>query len=148
MPTSAPPTAVSKVPVTCRVADEGDGELVKHLFTVCTEAPCDWLNWEYVSPHWIIGYVGEQPAGLILVGLGRPFGWIESLMVVPTLSKMQKGRLVHALEDAAYTVLLAYGAQGAVCAVEDGHTEFHDIVQRRGFVPIRHGTTYLKRLVS
>lgn len=144
MPTSAPPTVRSKL--TCRVADARDGELVKDLFTRCKEAPCEWLHWEHVSPHWIIGYVNDEPAGLVLVGFGRPFGWIESMMTLPTLTTYQQGRLVHALKDAAYTVLTTYGAQGVVCAVEDTNVTFHRAVRRAGFVPIRHGITYFKRL--
>lgn len=145
MPTLLQNTVRSKV--TARLAEPHEGELVKSIFTQCFEAPCHWLDWTDVSPHWIIGEVNGEPKGLIMVGLGKPWGWMECLMVHPSLSKVTKGRLFTALERAAYSVLRASGAQGAVCTVSHANPSLHDIVQRKRFVPIGNGQTYLKRLL-
>lgn len=138
-------TVASKV--TVRPALPTEGALIKDLFTRCVEAPCEWMVFEDVYPHWLIGEVDGVPSGIVMVGFGRPFGWIECLMVLPTLSEIQKAKVTTLMGDAAYDVLRLYGAQGAVCSVSDTTPNFQRIVQRRGFVPMGHGSVYLKRLI-
>lgn len=140
-------TSCAVATVSCRLAQPHEGLLVKDLFTRCYQAPCEWLSWEHVSPHWILGELNGVPSGMVMVGAGRPFGWIELLMVLPELSSQEKGRLVSALEVCAYEVLKTWGAQGAICTVADNNPSFHRIVRRKGFVPQQHGTVYLKRLL-
>ena len=139
-------TATATQTVTCRLAQPDEGQLVKSVFTRCYQAPCEWLSWDNLSPHWVIAELDGLASGLVLIGMGRPFGWIECLMVDPSLSQQSKARLVSALEVCAYDVLRAYGATGALCTVGDGNESFHRIVQRRGFVKQGTGTVYLKRL--
>lgn len=145
MPICVPSIGASKVAI--RPALPTEGALVQHLFSQCSETPCDWLVFEDVYPHWLIGEVEGVPSGICMVGFGRPFGWIECLMVLPTLSTVQKARLTTLLGDAAYDLLRLYGAQGAVCTVSDETPNFQRIVTRRGFIPVGHGAIYLKRLI-
>jgi hypothetical protein len=121
--------------------------VVKAVFTRCYQEPCEWLSWEHVYPHWIIGEVDGVPSGIVCVGIGRPFGWIEMLMVDPALSTIQKGRLVVVMKEAAYTVLRTMGATGALCTIGDENQTFHRYVQRQQFVKQGTGTIYIKRLL-
>jgi len=140
-------TATLITPIACRLAGPDEGPLVKALFTKYYEAPCEWLQWDIVSPHWILAEQDGTPTGMAMVGIGSPFGWIELLMVDPVLSVMTRGRIVMALKDYAYAMLRELGVSGVLCTVADGHESFHQFVQRQGFVPQGHGTVYLKRLL-
>lgn len=139
-------TTATTTVVACRLAYPDEGPLVKALFTKCFEAPCEWLDFSNPFPHWILAEQNGEPVGMAMLGIGNPFGWLEFLMIDPSLTKTTKGRVFSALEAYAYDALKAFGISGVLATVSDAKPNMKQIVTRRGFVPHGPCTIYLKRL--
>lgn len=139
-------TTATHTVIACRLAYPDEGPLVKALFTKYYEEPCDWLEFSNPFPHWIIAEQNGEPVGMAMLGIGNPFGWLEFMMIDPTLSRITRGRVFSSLEAHAYDALKAFGVSGILSTVSDAKPNMQQIVQRRGFVPHGPCTIYLKRL--
>jgi hypothetical protein len=81
-----------------------------------------------------------------MVNPGTPVGRMEFLAVHPSLSARQTALVIRDLCYAGMAVLQKNGSQCVGSYIADLDVRWHQVVSRRHFVPMEHGTFMLRRL--
>lgn len=130
--------------ITIRVAQAHEGPLVKSLYDECGGAHSDYLDWSQVFPYWLIGEVDGTPSGIVMAGPGMPFGRVDFLYTLPTLSKTCKAILSRDLGFAAAETCRRLGSSAVVSTIRADEPSWKKITQKRGWLPLCDGTFLLK----
>lgn len=131
-------------PITIRVAQPHEGVVVKELYEACGGAHGDYLDWSEVFPYWLIGDVDGIPSGIVMAGPGKPFGRVDFLYTIPSLSKRHKALLSRDLGFAAAETCRRLGASAVVSTIRLDEPSWKKIAQKRGWVPMCDGTFLIK----
>ena len=131
--------------VVIRIAIPSAGEYIAELLEENgIEMPP--MNWSTVSGNWLLATVDEEVIGCVMVLPARPFGFIEFLIVNPSISFKLRAIAVRKLCIQAAATLAAFGCDAMFCYVDESTRKFSDILSKHGMVKITSGSLHMKRL--
>jgi hypothetical protein len=132
--------------VTFSIAAPTDGLRIRQLLLENGQADLDWLDWSDIGHHWIIAEDDGVLVGCLQHCPGKPFGRLEYLTASKALPNRQRALLLRDLVYAGKAAAQAYGSTAALCVVSDEEASWQRITQRRGGLPIGHGTMMMWRI--
>ena len=133
--------------VSIRMATNDDGPAVGALVEASLPSvDLGKIDWSEVSPYWLVAEVDDQIVGCLQIALGKPFGHLEHLALVPDLPDRTKAKAVKAMVMRGLGMLTRHGAAFASFMVPFEMKSYARVLKRRGGVPIYRGNAFIKRL--
>lgn len=106
-----------------------------------------------IFPHWLIACDRDamrgsnaEIVGCVMILPAKPFGFVEFLLVKPSVSFKLRAIAVRKLCLQAAATLRVYGSSAVFCTVDDEHKKFADILEKNGMVKVISGNLMMKRL--
>lgn len=127
-----------------RLAQPDEGVVVQAIYEQGGGPSAPWLDWSEVYPFWLIGELNGVPSGIIMAMPGKPFGRVDFLYTLPTLSNRDKATLSRDLCYAAHDACRTFGSSAMVSVIADTDPTWHEIAVRRGWHPVCHGSLLCK----
>jgi hypothetical protein len=129
------------------LAHPDEGSVVRQIVVDGGGPTWDWLDWSQVYPYWLIGEVDGVARGVIMASPGKPFGRAEYLCLDPSLPHRQKALLAKQLSYGAVAQCMMWGSQCVNSEIATHDTAWAKIAEKRGWVQVGTGTSYMKRCV-
>ena len=131
--------------VKIRIATPSAGEYIAELLEENgIELPP--MNWSAVSGNWLIATVGEEVMGCVMVLPAKPFGFVEFLVVKPSMSFKLRAIAIRKLCIQAWATLATFGAEALFCYVDESTKKFSDVLEKHGTRKVASGPLHMKRL--
>jgi hypothetical protein len=131
--------------VTLRLAEPTEGPRIRNLLLENGQADLEWLDWSDIGHHWIVAELDGELVGCLQHCPGKPFSRLEYLTASKALPHRQRALLLRNLGYAGKAAAQAYGAQASLCVIQDEDASWTRIIQRRGGLPVGHGTMMMWR---
>ncbi len=129
-----------------RFAGPDEGPVIYSILKSQHVTLADVADWaQDIGPYWLLVET-DRPLGCIMVNPGRPVGRLEWLTVRPDVPKKQYAVACRDLCYAGFEVLAKGGSQFMACYIADHDQSWKQITERRGCMPVEHGTLMMKRL--
>ena len=132
--------------VTIRMAKSDEGPLVASIYDRCGGCPAPWIDWSDIFPFWLVGEVDGTPSGIIMASPGKPFGRVDFLYTLPTLTMRQRAILSRDLGFAGAESCRLLGSSAVLSTISAQEQSWKRVAQRRGWQPICDGTFLVKRV--
>lgn len=130
--------------ITVRLATPDEGPLVQALYEQGGGPSYPWLDWSEVYPFWLIGEIDGSPSGVVMAMPGKPFGRVDFLYLLPTLSHAEKACLARDLCYAAHDACRTFGSSAMISMIATQDTSWRQIATRRGWQPVCEGSMMCK----
>ena len=139
-------TSVMSDKAVIRWAEVHEGPVVRSILQnqgVTLAYQVDWTR--PLAPYWLL-YCAPLPIGCINVNPGQPVGRLEWLTVRKDVAKRVYACAIRDLCYAGMSALKQGGSQVVAGYVNDQDVSWKKVIERRGLVPVEHGTLYMRRL--
>lgn len=143
-------------PGTIRLASEGDGPRIGHLYAECQwpDHGVDWTR-EGIPGWWLIGERDGRIVGAVQVIASKPFGYIGDIVVHPS-ERGQSGNgssglcqsfglLARMLYASAVYILEAAGAEVVMGVVSENAPGLQRVLRRHGATDLGQYTLLARR---
>ena len=103
-------------------------------------------DWSKVSPHWLIATVEESVIGCCQVVVSKPIGYMEFLLVKPSVSFKLRAIALRKLAIQGMSTLYYGGAQYVAGMVAVKDQKFLDVIEKLNVLPLYTAHLVCKRI--
>jgi hypothetical protein len=132
--------------VVVRIAMPSAGEYIAELLAE-NDIELPPMNWSAVSGNWLIATVDDEVMGCVMVLPAKPFGFVEFLVMKPSMSFKLRAIAARKLMVQAAATLAGFGCEALFCYVDESTGKFSDILTKHGHVKVASGSLYMARLI-
>lgn len=122
--------AVYRDKVQIRLALDEAAPLILEIFEA-NGVSIPHADFSKVFPHWLIACDGDEVIGCVMVLPAKPFGFVEFLLVKPSVSFKLRAIAIRKLCSQAFATLKAYGSSVAIGAVDGSNKKFAEIMTKK-----------------
>jgi hypothetical protein len=131
--------------VVIRLATNEAGPLIAEILKE-NDIELNGADWSKVFPHWLIATVDDEVIGCCQVVVSKPVGYLEFLLVRPSVSFKLRAVALRKLAIQGMATLYHGGAQYVAGMVAVKDQKFLDVIEKLNVKPLYTAHLVVKRL--